>query len=92
MKAPDSPSCFYCHSRRQRNLILIGEDALGNPELPVGMGVHAIAHAIRYHDAYRTMRRLYWVCLRCFYIEHSTYARYRNLAEKKGVVELRGTA
>lgn len=86
---PDTPSCFFCHSRRQRNLILVGEDAVGNPELPGGMGVHAIARAIRYRDAYRKMRRVYWVCVRCFYVELSDAYRYRNITEKIDVVQVR---
>jgi len=79
----DSPSCFYCHSKRQRNLILVGEDALGNPELPVGMSVGDVSKAIGYHEAYKKMRRLYWVCRRCFYINPCESARYRDIAEKK---------
>ncbi|HEY9205963.1 MAG TPA: hypothetical protein VIO58_08575 [Candidatus Methanoperedens sp.] len=44
------PSCFFCGSKRQRNLILVGEDALGNPELIDfdGMGVRGISKAIKY--------------------------------------------
>lgn len=84
----DHPSCFFCHSRRRRNLVFVGEDALGNPEMPEGMGVHAISKAIRYHDAYRKMRRVYWVCLRCFYVAPSDAYRYRSLTEKIEVVSL----
>lgn len=82
-------SCFYCHSKRQRNLILVGEDALGNPELPAGDSVHDISKAIRYHEAYKTVHKLYWVCRRCFYLNPSTSARYRDLSEKKEAVALR---
>ena len=85
------PSCFFCGSRRQRNLILVGEDALGNPELIDfdGMGVNGISKAIKYRAEYRKMRRIYWACLRCFYLEPSKSPRYRDLQEKKEVVALR---
>ena len=47
--ANSKPSCFFCGSRRQRNLILVGEDVLGNPELIDldGMGVQGISEAIK---------------------------------------------
>jgi hypothetical protein len=50
--ANSKPSCFFCDSKRQRNLILVGEDAPGNPELIDydGMGVHEISIAIKYRD------------------------------------------
>src|SRR3972149_6448943 len=66
----DKPSCFFCGSKRQRNLILVGEDALGNPELIDfdGMGVSEISKAIKYRSDYKKMRRIYWACLRCFYL------------------------
>lgn len=82
------PKCFFCGSKRQRNLILVGEDALGNPELPAGDSVHDISKSIRYHEQYKTSRKLYWVCRRCFYINPSTNARYRDISEKRDSVKL----
>jgi len=57
--ANSKSSCFFCGSRRQRNLILVGEDALGNPELIDldGMGVQGISKAIKYRAEYKKMRR-----------------------------------
>ncbi len=85
--ANSKPSCLFCGSRRQRNLILVGEDVLGNPELidHDGMGVHGISKAIEYRDHYTKMRRIYWSCLRCFYLGPSKSPRYRNLQEKTDV-------
>ncbi len=50
--ANSKPSCLFCGSRRQRNLILVGEDALGNQELIDfdGMGVHEISKAIKMYE------------------------------------------
>ncbi len=61
----DKPSCFFCGSRRQRDLILVGEDALGNPELIDldGMGVNGISKAIKYRAEYKKMHRIYWHAL-----------------------------
>jgi hypothetical protein len=52
------PSCFFCGSKRQRNLILVGEDALGNMELIDfdGMGVQGISKEIKYRADYQKMR------------------------------------
>lgn len=89
--ANSKPSCLFCGSKRQRNLILVGEDALGNPELIDidGMGVHGISKAIKYRSEYRNMRRIYWACLRCFYLGPSKSPRYRDPLEKKEVVAMR---
>ena len=76
--------CFLCGSAR-RNLILVSEDAIGNPELPEGMGLNAICKAIKYREDYKRMRKIYWVCLRCFYFAPKENRRYRNLQEKKEV-------
>ena len=85
------PSCFFCGSRRQRNLILVGEDALGNPELIDldGMGVNGISKAIKYRAEYKKMRRIYWACFRCFYLAPSESHRYRDMQEKKEVAAIR---
>jgi len=77
--------CFFCGSGRKRNLILVSEDAIGNPELPEGMGLNTISKAIKYRENYKRMRRIYWVCLRCFYIAPKEKRRYENLQEKKEV-------
>ena len=89
--ANSKPSCFFCGSKRQRNLILVGEDTLGNPELIDfdGMGVNGISKAIKYRAEYKKMRRIYWACLRCFYLAPSASHRYRDLQEKKEVVAIR---
>ena len=79
----DPRKCFFCGSKRKRNLILVSEDAIGNPELPDGLGLNAISKAIKYREDYKRMRRIYWVCLRCFYIEPRDNLRYRSLTEKK---------
>ena len=84
----DRASCFFCHSARQRNLILVSEDALGNPEYPDGLGTNATSKAIRYHDDYKKQRRIYWVCRRCFYLHPSDCRRYRDIREKKEAVAL----
>ncbi len=85
--ASSKPSCFFCGSKRQRSLILVGEDALDNPELIDfdGMGVHGVSKVIKYRADYRKMRRIYWTCLRCFYLGPSKSPRYRSLEEKKEV-------
>ncbi len=89
--ANSKPSCFFCGSRRQCNLILVGEDALGNPELIDfdRMGVNGISKAIKYRAEYKKMRRIYWACLRCFYLVPSENPRYRDMQEKKEVVAIR---
>jgi hypothetical protein len=89
--ANSKPSCFFCGSKRQRNLILVGEDGLVNPELIDfdGMGVQGISKAIKYRSDYKKIRRIYWACLRCFYLDPSESYRYRNLQEKKEVVAMR---
>jgi|GEM_PF-1972215 len=85
-KESDDPrKCFFCKSRRKRNLFLVSEDAIGNPELPEGMGLNAICKAMKYREDYKRMRRIYWVCLRCFYIAPRDNRRYRHLQEKKEV-------
>lgn len=85
------PSCFFCGSKRQSNLILVGEDALGNMELIDfdGMGVQGISKKIKYRADYQKMRRTYWACLRCFYLGPSEFSRYRDMQEKKEVVAMR---
>ena len=84
-KIEDPRKCFFCKTRRKRNLFLVSEDAIGNPELPEGMGLNAICRAIKYREEYKRMRRIYWVCLRCFYIAPGDNRRYRSLQEKKEV-------
>ncbi len=79
----DPRKCFFCKTRRKRNLFLVSEDAIGNPELPEGMGVNAICKAIKYREEYKRMRKI--VCLRCFYLAPRDDRRYRNLQEKKDV-------
>ncbi len=92
--ANSKPSCFFCGSKRQRNLVLVGEDALGNPELIDfdGMGVHRISKAIKYRADYKKMRWIYWSCLRCFCLNPSKSPRYRDINEKKEVVVMQRTA
>lgn len=82
---PSTPQCYFCRSQRGRNLILVSEDAIGNPDLPDGMGLNAICKGIKYRENYKRMRLLYWVCYRCFYIAPSKSYRYRTLQEKKEV-------
>jgi hypothetical protein len=85
-KESDDPrKCFFCKTRRKRNLFLVSEDALGNPELPDGMGLNAICKGIKYREEYKRMRRTYWVCLRCFYLAPRDDRKYRSLQEKKEV-------
>ncbi len=88
--ASSKPSCLFCGSKRQRNLILVGEDALGNLELIDfdGMGIHEISKAIKYRADYKKMRRIYWACRRCFYLSPSRSPRYRDIHEKKEVVAM----
>jgi hypothetical protein len=83
------PACYFCHSKRQRNLILVSEDSIGNPELTDSEGVHGISKTIKYHDAYKRMRRIYWVCRRCFYLNPSKCRRYRDIREKSEAVASR---
>jgi hypothetical protein len=89
--ANSKPSCFFCGSKRQRNLIQVGEDALGNPELIDfdGIGVNGISKVIKYRTDYKKTRRIYWACLRCFYLGPSTSPRYRDMMEKIAVVAIR---
>ncbi len=89
--ANSKPSCFFCGSRRQRNLILVGEDALGNPEIIDfdGMGIQEISKEIKYRAEYKKMHRIYWACLRCFHLAPSASPRYRDQQEKKEVVAMR---
>jgi hypothetical protein len=77
--------CFFCKTRRKRNLFLVSEDAIGNPELSDRMGLNAICKGIKYREEYKRMRRIYWVCLRCFYLAPRDNRRYRNMQEKKEV-------
>jgi hypothetical protein len=84
-KIEDPRKCFFCKTRRKRNMFLVSEDAIGNPELPEGMGLNAICKAIKYREEYKRMRRIYWVCLRCFYIAPRDNRKYRSLQEKKEV-------
>jgi hypothetical protein len=79
----DPRKCFFCKTRRKRNLFLVSEDAIGNPELPEGMGLNAICKAIKYRENYKKMRRIYWICYRCFYIEPGKSRKYENMNEKK---------
>ncbi len=69
------PSCFFCGSKRQCNLILVAKACVED----------SWKEDLR--QMYRT--ELAWVCRRCFYLHPSECSRYRNLSEKKEVVALR---
>jgi hypothetical protein len=53
-----------------------------------GFEKKACIRVIKYRDNYRKMRRIYWACRRCFYLDLSKSPRYRDMQEKKQIIAI----